>query len=98
MLLAMREAAVERYLVEQVESRGALCEKFTSARRGVPDRIVTWPGRVDFVETKTKGGRLSVIQERDHARRRKLGLPVYVLWSKEHVDEYIRRRGRIICG
>ena len=89
----MREAAVERYLVEQVEGHGGMCEKFTSARRGVPDRIVSWPGRVDFVETRTVGGRLSVRQKRDHAKRRALGFEVRVIWTREQVDEYIRYFG-----
>ena len=89
-LLAMREAAVERYLVEQVESRGALCEKIKVPRYcGMPDRTVSWPGGIlHFVETKTVGGKLSVRQKRDHAKRRKLGFYVVVIWTKKQVDDY----------
>jgi hypothetical protein len=114
----VRETAVEKYLVEQVEARGGLCEKHVSpGRKGVPDRLVSWPGgysdwriehwpplitrdsshffaMMDLVETKAPLGRLSGPQRRDHARRGALGIPVYVVWTKAHVDEYIAGRGR----
>ena len=92
----VRESKIETYLVEQVEKHGGLCEKFTSpGKRGVPDRIVIWPAygfaRVHFVELKTIGGKLEPIQERDHARRKRLGCRVEVIWTKAQVDEYILR-------
>lgn len=87
----MREVKVRDYLVEQVEARGGLCELHTAPGQvGVPDCLVTWPdGDMELVETKTKGGRLSPAQKRDHARRAKLGIKVHVLWSKEQVDQYV---------
>lgn len=93
----MLETSIEKYLVEQVEKHGGMAEKFTSpGRRFVPDRIVTWPvpgtycyARIHFVELKTKGGVLSAGQLRDHARRRTMGSPVVVLWTKKQIDEYI---------
>jgi hypothetical protein len=92
----VRESVVEKYFVEQVEKHGGLCEKFTSpGKRHVPDRIVTWPAygfaRIHFVEIKTIGGKLEPGQERDHARRKRLGCRVEVLWTKAQVDEYIKR-------
>jgi hypothetical protein len=93
---AVREAHIERYLVEQVEANGGMSEKFTSPnKRHVPDRIVTWPAygfaRIHFVELKTIGGKLEPGQERDHERRRKLGCHVFVLWTFKQVDDYITR-------
>jgi hypothetical protein len=87
----MREITVRNYLVEQVELRNGLCELHTApGQRGVPDCLVTWPfGDMELVETKTKNGRLSGAQKRDHARRKKLNVRVYVLWSKEQVDRYV---------
>ena len=90
------ESDVERYFVAQVERCGGLAEKFSSpGRKGVPDRIVTWPAagfaRVHFVELKTIGGKLESWQERDHERRRKLGCHVFVIWTKKQVDDYIER-------
>ncbi len=86
----MRESTLEKYLVEQVEKHGGMCEKFKSTKRGVPDRIVTWPtGFVHFIETKAPQGRLTSWQRRDHARRSQLGAYVETIWSKAHVDSYI---------
>jgi hypothetical protein len=90
-----QESEVEKYLVEQVELHGGIAEKFHPPPKGRPDRIVTWPAygfaRVHFVELKTIGGKLESWQERDHARRRKLGCHVFVIWTKNQVDDYIRR-------
>jgi hypothetical protein len=91
---SIKERDVERYFVEQVEAHGGLCEKFVSpGRKGVPDRIVTWRAcglaRIHFVELKTIGGKLDPWQERDHARRRRLGCHVRVIWTKKQVDDYI---------
>lgn len=87
----IQEITVEDYLVEQTTARGALCEKIKVPRYcGMPDRTVSWPGGVlHYAETKTVGGRLSIRQKRDHAKRRALGFEVLVIWTKEHVDEYI---------
>lgn len=89
----MRESSIEKRLRVGVKAAGGLCEKFKSPQRnGVPDRIVTWPGGVmELVETKAPNGNLSKGQERDHARRRKLGVLVWTLWTSEHVDYYLRR-------
>ncbi len=86
----MRESAIEKALVERVKALGGMCEKFTSpSRRGVPDRIVTLPGgRVVFVELKATGGKLSVLQQRDHARRRALGCAVFVIDSLEVANAF----------
>jgi hypothetical protein len=91
---AVRESHVEQYFVAAVEAAGGMAEKFTSpGKKFVPDRIVTWPAygwaRVHFVELKTIGGKLESGQERDHARRRKLGAAVYVLWTHAQVDSYV---------
>jgi hypothetical protein len=91
---ALYEVAVEKYLIERVEACGGMIEKFTSpGKRGVPDRIVTWPrygfATIHFVELKTIGGKLESWQERDHERRMKLGAFVFVIWTKAQVDAYI---------
>lgn len=76
---------------------GGEAEKFVSpGRRGVPDRIVSWPfGRVDWVELKAPNGRLKPEQERDHERRRAMGHAVWTCFTKDQVDRYITAsRGR----
>ncbi len=84
----MKESTIERYLVQEVEKRGGLCEKFVSpGRRSVPDRIITWPyGVIHFVELKAPGKAPRIDQLRDHARRRALGVNVFVIDSKGGVD------------
>jgi hypothetical protein len=92
-LQKMKEVVIRNFLVAQVEMRCGLCELHVAPGQvGVPDCIVTWPdGRIEFVETKTKGGRLSVMQQRDHARRCRRGVFVAVLWSKTQVARYVSR-------
>ncbi len=91
----MKEITVEEYLVEQVEARGGFCPKTVwLGRKGCPDREVVWPwGDIDKVETKRpKGGRYEPGQERAHKEYAKRGVPVYLLNTKETVDQYISAR------
>lgn len=87
----MKESAVEKLLVTEAGVLGGLTYKFTSpARKGVPDRIVIWPGGViHFVELKKKGGKLSPLQEREILRLEKQGCRVYILEGEDDVKRYI---------
>lgn len=86
----MRESKVEKYLREQVELRGGMCEKFVSPNKvGVPDRLITWPRCMHLAETKATGDKPNTTQARDHKRRKKYGITVWVLASKEQVDAYL---------
>ena len=97
--MAVRETTIEKYFREQIEERGGLCEKHVSpGRKGVPDRLVTipytggpGPAHMELVELKAprKKGKLDPSQERDHARREKVGIKVPVIWMKEQVDRYV---------
>lgn len=92
----MRESTVEKYLGRCVKARGGLCEKFTSpGRRNVPDRLVTLPGHAMFlVECKAPGEKPSPAQRRDHKRRQRLGIGVYVADSLRSVDLILDSRYR----
>ena len=92
----IRETEVEKYLIEQVELHGGMCEKFTSpGKKGVPDRIVIWPAygfaRIHFIELKAPLGELEDWQIRDHERRRRFGAYVQVIWTKSQIDIYVER-------
>lgn len=88
----MSEKAIEHYLYTQCKKRGWLCEKFTSpGRRSVPDRIITAPGFIGFVECKAPGKVATELQLRDHVRRIKLGCSVWVADSKPVVDAIIKQ-------
>lgn len=76
----MLERDIEAYLVKRCASIGALCDKFTSPqRRSVPDRLITFNGRVLFVELKATGKKPTEAQARDHERRRAAGAEV--VWT-----------------
>lgn len=90
----MLEREVEKILKTGIEGLGGMCLKWVSpSRRGVPDRIVILPkGRVEFVELKKYGGRLSPLQKRMIAALRDRGVAVYVLTGKKEVLEYLRSK------
>lgn len=86
----MLERDIEAYLVKRCKEIGALCDKFTSPqRRAVPDRLITFGGRVLFVELKATGKKPTEAQVRDHGRRRAAGAEVVWLDSVVGVDELI---------
>jgi len=82
----MLERDIEAYLVKRCKEIGALADKFTSPqRRSVPDRLITFGGRVLFVELKATGKKPTEAQVRDHERRRAAGAEVVWLDSVEGV-------------
>ncbi len=86
-----QERKIETYLVKSVEEVGGLCVKFPPVFfRGFPDRIALLPGgRITFVETKTPGGKPTLIQRKVHDKLRGLGFRVEVLDTPERVDEFM---------
>lgn len=84
------ESAVEAHLIRSVMTAGALTFKLAPTASGIPDRLVVWPtGRVDFVEVKAEGGRLSSIQK---VRIRDLeanAANVFVVTGRDGVDTYV---------
>lgn len=83
----MLERDIEAYLVKRCKEIGALCDKFVSPqRRSVPDRLITFSGRVLFVELKATGKKPTEAQVRDHERRRTAGAEVVWLDSCAAVD------------
>jgi len=86
----MLEKDIERALCKRVKLLGGLCEKFVSpGRRSVPDRIVTLPGgSIVFVELKAPDKKPTLLQERDHETRRRLGCRVLVIDSMEAANAF----------
>lgn len=86
----MLERDIEAYLVKRCKEIGALCDKFTSPqRRSVPDRLISFGGRVLFVELKATGKKPTEAQVRDHGRRRAAGAEVVWLDSTGAVETVI---------
>ena len=88
----MREKIVENHFVWAVERIGGKTYKFTSpGRKGVADRIACLPdGSTWFVELKTKGGRLSVLQKMFMSDMTLLNQKYACLWTTEQIDEWIK--------
>jgi hypothetical protein len=87
----MKEKIVENHFVWAVERIGGKTYKFTSpGRKGVADRIACLPnGSTWFVELKTKGGRLSVLQKMFMSDMTLLNQKYACLWTTEQIDEWI---------
>lgn len=87
------EKAIESYLKEEVEKRGALCLKFASPSMvGYPDRICTLrDGRVVWVECKAVGQKPRKLQIFRHRQLMRKGQLVEVVASYKDVDELITK-------
>ena len=87
----MRERDVERYLRERVKQLGGRAYKFVSpGNNGVPDRIVMLPGgKLFFVELKAPGKETTALQDAQIDRISKMGQDVFVVDSKEKVDNIL---------
>lgn len=76
----MHEKELEKMLVDEINRRGGLCEKWMSGTVGWPDRICFLPdGKIGFVEVKRPGEVPRPIQTYRHRQLRELGTKVYVL-------------------
>ena len=87
----MKERDIEQYFIRRVRKAGGEQRKFVSpGRKGVPDRIVGFPGGIfAFVELKAPDEEPRPDQLREHKRWEKLGFRVYVVDSKAGVDVVI---------
>ena len=92
------EKDIEKRLVNGVKALGGRAYKWLSPGNvGVPDRIVIWPGgHIDFIELKTKTGRLSRMQYTQIPRLDKLGCMVSILYGDEGVDRYLAGAKQIL--
>ena len=81
------EKSVEAWVVRLAEKRGGRALKSEGISTGFPDRIVLIPqGRVFFVETKTKGGRVAAAQRIWHKLLRMWGFTVYMPYDTDAVQ------------
>ena len=96
----LREAQLEKKFVNMVQRRGGLARKFVSPnQRGVPDRIVIWPGgEVHFVELKTHNGKLSKLQEFEQKKLAERGCTVFTLHGLTGVEGYLDAVDGLIFG
>jgi len=86
-----RERDVEQYLVQGLEKIGIPCLKFIPSNKvGMPDRVCLLPNRqVLWVELKTDGGKLALVQKLRHKELAEHGQDVRVVWSKADADNLV---------
>lgn len=96
----LRESQLEKKFVGMVQNRGGLARKFVSPnQRGVPDRIIIWPGgEVHFVELKTRSGKLSKLQESEQNKLTERGCTVFTLYGMAGVEDYLAVVDGIVFG
>lgn len=86
-----KESAVEKYFCEQVAAHGGEVRKVKwLGRDGAPDRLALFPYCLIWVELKRPGKKAEPHQEREHERLRAYGQQVYVIDSREAVDNLMR--------
>jgi hypothetical protein len=89
------ESKIENYLRRRVAETGGNIRKARwIGRRGGPDDYVWWPGGLyAWVECKAEGEEVDwrSIQGREIRRMHDDGLEVYVVSTKEQVDDMITR-------
>jgi len=90
----IRESDIETYFCWAVEMINGKTWKFKSpGRSGVADRVACLPdGSTHFVELKTRGGRLAPLQKMFAADMATLNQKYAVLWTYEHIDQWIKER------
>ena len=88
--MSVLEKEIEQYLTKRVKAIGGLCMKWVSpGNRGVPDRIVMYQGGVWFVEMKRTGEQARALQRVMHEKLKGVGMKVFVIDSKDGVDDFI---------
>ena len=89
----MLEKTLENQLRQAVEKAGGLCLKWTCpGRRGVPDRMVLFPGGVlVFVELKRPGEKVKAqsLQDWWHGKLRQYGFGVEVISQPEQIGPFV---------
>lgn len=87
----MKEKYIEQQLIKAVKARNGLALKlYSPSYIGVPDRLVLIAfGHIGFVEVKAPNKAPRPIQVKRHEELRSLGFKVYVLDSKEQIEEIL---------
>lgn len=87
----INEKYLEKKLTEGLHSLGVWCEKYTNPfKAGYPDRLcITKGGNVFWVEVKTPGEKLRKLQMIRKAELKAIGSPVFVVDSKESLEEVL---------
>jgi hypothetical protein len=88
----MTEKNIETYLRRKVSSQNGMALKLISVGvAGIPDRLVLLPGgKIFFAELKAPGKKPRALQKYTHRLIENLGFRVFVIDSKEAVDQVLK--------
>ena len=88
----MTEKNIETYFCKKVSSKkGVALKLIPSNSAGIPDRLALLPGRkIFFAEIKAPGKKPRALQKYAHRLIENLGFKVYVIDSKEAVDQVLK--------
>ncbi len=90
------EEEIENYLKKVAKENNFLCYKFKSpGNNGVPDRLLIGHDMIFFVETKAPGEKPRKLQLRVFNRIRQHGANVFVLDTKEKIDELFNKLNQL---
>ena len=91
------EGDIQRAITKALEARGAKVYRMNASRGGRQQRAFNPPGTPDlfvverkrhyWIEVKTPGGKVSPIQEAQHADLKRCGMEVFVVRSADSVAE-----------
>jgi VRR-NUC domain protein len=89
--MKITEKSIEIYLRDRIKKVGGVAFKFISpGNDGVPDRLICLPtGQAIFVELKAPGKTTRPLQDLQIARLKNLNFKVFIIDSKEKVDELL---------
>ena len=87
------ESQIERVLAARVRAVGGLTFKIAPTTKGLPDRMVLFPGGyIYLVELKAAGGAVSPMQEVMQYRMARVGTKVHVLRGVDEVVQWVADR------
>lgn len=86
-----KESSIESYLFRQCRKIGYRAVKYIDpSYTSGPDRQILGPyACIEFVETKTDQGRLTIGQRKYHEELKRMGYSVHTVCTKKQVDRYI---------
>lgn len=87
------ESSLEAYFAHAVRTAGGLAYKLAPTVKGMPDRMVLFPGGlIRLVELKAHGGTVAPMQAHWHEQAAALGTNVAVLTGRADIDHWITHR------
>jgi hypothetical protein len=93
----MREAVIQRQIIEYIEKLGFYVVKIIQCNKnGFPDLMVLIAGSAIFIEVKSATGKVSELQKYRHKQLHELGYPIIITSSLTHFKNELDTIGKNI--